>query len=1034
MKPSSNTVRASTRWTQVVAPLLLAVGVVAATGPALADQEGRGGSGDAGGSAGEDRSAGSGSGGGSGDVGAGSGSGSGADGGDGDDSGGTGEPGGAGETGSGKGSGGDAGGGGAGGGGDAGASGGGDPSEDDAPAPEQPKAAATTGLRGRILDGASGEGLPAATVLVLKGGTQTVVTELDGTFELALGPGTYVINIFTPLYEQQELTVRVKRGQLTPVEVTLQPAEGAEEVIEIESKIDLRSESAALAVRRAAATVSDSLSAQEISKTPDSSASDAVKRVVSVSVVDGRYVALRGLEGRYVTTLLNGVPLPSPEPDRNAVPLDLFPTSLLANLVVLKSYSAEYSGQFGGGTLLLETSSYPTQLEAKLSASMSGASSTTFADGLANRAAGSGSFFGFGSGARGLPAAVPLDYAVRNLPASETEYLGEQFENVWSAEEETASPNFSLGGTVGNTHKLGGRRLGYLVTGNFRRGLSTRLTEVRTQTISDAAPPELADDYRNQLTELEATLGGLANVGLELTDNHSIGLFGLYTHVGEDATSHVTGFRDSSDANIDRTRLQFVERELRFAQLLGKHRFPDQGGLELRWQGNAATTRRDELDSRDIAYELDDDGSRFFINQPGSAQRFFSLLDDTSLGLGADALVPSGPIRIKTGLSAQATRRELESRRFRYVFRGDDNAVRAMSPEQMLDPANIGPAFRLDEETLQEDSYRANQDVLAGYVSAELEVDPKVKTILGVRAEYASQQLDNGTMFAVAGNVSSLDRADADFFPALNVVVSPHAEHNVRAAYSYSLVRPRFRELAPFLFFDYVRGRSVSGNPELLDTHIHNGDLRWEWFPASDTGEAEVVAASAFYKQFADPIEQVLVNTAGDARFENAGTGMMTGLELEGRLSLARVDDALTGLKLGGNLALIRSRVELDSAAAAIQTSQSRPMYGQSPYVVNLSLAYARPWLGELGLYYNVVGARIADVGTQGLPDTYEQPQHRLDLALARPMGRGWKLKASVANVLDQDVALVQGDLTVTRYQPGVSASLGLEWAPAAGN
>ncbi|MBP9088806.1 MAG: carboxypeptidase-like regulatory domain-containing protein, partial [Kofleriaceae bacterium] len=291
------------------------------------------------------------------------------------------------------------------------------------------------GVHGMLLDESTGVGLPAATITVLGTSKQTVITELDGSFVISLPPGKYALNFFTPLYDAKTATVEVRAGASTELAMSLEPSASSEEVIEVRGKLDTRTESAALAVRRAATVVSDGVSSQEISRTAASNASEAMKRVVSVSILDNKYVALRGLEGRYVTTLLNGIVLPSTEPDRNAVPLDLFPTSLLANLTVYKSYGAELPGQFGGGTLAIDTNSFPTKFEAKVSLATSANTATIGQQGLFSTSRGTAGYFGFDSGNRQLPNVVPTNQAVRGMTDSEMTTIGQSFRNDWAPTE-----------------------------------------------------------------------------------------------------------------------------------------------------------------------------------------------------------------------------------------------------------------------------------------------------------------------------------------------------------------------------------------------------------------------------------------------------------------------------------------------------------------------------------------------------------------------------------------------------------------------
>lgn len=901
------------------------------------------------------------------------------------------------------------------------------------PPPATPVApAATATIRGSLIDNNTKEGLPAATIQVrgVPGGDITTVAELDGTYSIALPPGTYTIVFSTPEYVELQRSVTVADKATADISINLDPvpATGSEETIEITGTIDSRKESAVLAVRRAASTVSDAVSSQEIARTPDSNAGDAMKRVVAVTVTDGKYVALRGLEGRYVTTLLNGVLLPSPEPDRNAVPLDLFPTNLLSTMTVMKSYSPDLPGQFGGGTLSIDTSSFPTSFEMKLGVSTSANTISTGQSGLSNaNARGFSSFLGFDGGERALPDAIPRNRPVRGMTAAETETIGESMPNVWTPEGETVSPNLGLNVMVGDTLKLGGKRVGYLGSAMLKRGFTVRDGESgRVALVNGQLTQTESLDYA--VGTAESTVGGLVNAGVDLSPNDEVSILGLYTHVGEDVSSVANGYSEADGSDISTSRLSFVERSLAFAQLRGKHHLSRAKRIELRWQGNVATTSRHELDSRDLIYTVDTtSGQRQYKDQPGSGQHFWQVLDDLAGGGGADLRGKVGNAQIQVGTMAQLSTRALGGRRFRYRYVGSDPMVRGLSGEDMFDDQHVGPEFQLEEGTLEEDAYQASLNTYAAYVMSEVEIDEKLRVIGGVRFERASQEMSNGSRYAIAGLERDISRTDNDLMPAANLVYSPRPDMNVRAAYSYTLTRPRFRELAPFLFFDYVRRRDISGNPELATTHIHNADVRWEWFPQED----EVFAISAFYKQFVDPIEQVMQNANGDATFRNADGGNLVGAELEARTTLARISPALSRFKLGTNIAVMRSRVELgNDPMLLVQTNHNRALYGQSPFVVNLNLGWSHRAVADINLLYNVIGPRITDVGVDGLPDTFDRPVHRFDLVAARAIRKDLKLKLSAANLLNQRVRVEQEGIVVNSYAPGVSFSLGLDWTP----
>jgi TonB-dependent receptor len=333
--------------------------------------------------------------------------------------------------------------------------------------------------------------------------------------------------------------------------------------------------------------------------------------------------------------------------------------------------------------------------------------------------------------------------------------------------------------------------------------------------------------------------------------------------------------------------------------------------------------------------------------------------------------------------------------------------------------------MRLREATRPDsDAYDASLAIYAGYVSADVTPTEKLRLVGGVRLETSRQELTALDQFT--GEEASNNQVNyLDWLPAFNAIYALTPSVNLRAGYSYTLARPTFRELAPFLYYDFVRRRNVSGNPDLKQTRIHNVDARAEWF----VGDNEVLAASAFYKRFENPIERVIATEgAGDLGFENAAGADTYGVELEGRASLARLTESLRAFRVGANLTLIQSRIDL-GAVKGLQTNAERPLQGQSPYVINVNLGYERPESGtEVALLYNVYGRRISEVGTNGLPDVYEQPFHRVDLAVTQRLTSATQLKLTASNLLDAKVTLRQGDVTILQYQPGIafSASLGL--------
>jgi hypothetical protein len=874
-------------------------------------------------------------------------------------------------------------------------------------------------VTGRIVDASTQEGLPGASIRVLDDsqGGSSLATELDGTYTLALAPGTYTIVISTPEYVEQRRTVTVGDAQAVALEVTLAPVPrtGAAETIEVYSAIDTRKDAAVLAERRAAATVSDAISAQQISRSPDSNASDAAKRMVAATIQDNRYIVIRGLGGRYSTTLLNGVPLPSPDPDVPAAPLDLFPSALITNLTVQKTFAPDMPGNFAGGALGIETRNYPTRFLFKAKIGLGGNTSSSFRT-QNGQSGGSLDVLGYDDGTRSLPGSIPSGKLAgdEGLTPAQQNAQAAGFNNHWSIDRGTVGPNLNLGATIGDTLTVADQRLGYFGSVSFAHGYASRRTHIARVGGSDGsggmAPSVLQLDDQQGIEQ--ANLGALAGVGWTPASGHKLDLFTLYAHTADINSSEVTG-TDNSTASVERTRLQFLQRELLFTQLVGDDRLADKVILE--WQANIAHVAQHEPDTRDLQRTLTGDGRWAISTSAGSTERLFGELTDNTVGGAAGLRLPFEAVKLKAGASIQRTARTYQARRFHFDLTGDSVFL---SPDRAFAPENMS----MREVTKLEDGYTATRTIAGVYAMADANPTPQLRLVGGARLEQAN--LEIGLEDKLDPTVRAMERTqrdDRDILPSLNAVYAVTPSTNLRAAYAMTVARANFREIAPAVYFDYVRRRVISGNANLVETNIHNADLRWETF----LGDSELVAASVFAKHFISPIERTVLN-AGDGDnigFDNAKRANSYGVELEARLSLGRLTPALASFSVGGNLSLIGSKVELDGGA-------SRALQGQSPYVANLALGYERPGAGtRVDLAYNTFGRRIEEAGTSGAGDIYEEPFHRLDLTVSQPLPRNLRLKLAAVNLLDQRVVRTQDAVEIFAYDVGVTVLGSVEYS-----
>lgn len=888
----------------------------------------------------------------------------------------------------------------------------------------QPLADGLGRLRGTVVDADSGEALIEAQVTVVELELKAL-TDIDGNYFADIPPGTYSLRVF---YEGKPVrafkNVIVNAGEVARLDVALtakteQRGTTVQKEIIVVGSADRSTDAVQLVRRQKAATVSDSVSAETIARTPDATAGEAVKRVVAATVQDNRYVLIRGLGGRYSAALLNGVPLPSPDPDVASVPLDLFPATLLANLTVSKTFSPDIPGNFAGGLLQIETREFPSAFTLRVRLGMSGDTATTFKD-TPTYNGGKLDFLGYDDGTRGLPGSVPRNRSVEQLSREQADAVGRDFQNVWTPKNNTALPNGGIAVVVGDTITLAGKPLGYLASVNYGVKNTRRESVARRTDVTGATQ---ADERRFTTGIQSAQLGALGNVGWALSPTQRLTLVSFYTHSADDV-AETTLIQPNGESFVNRrTSLRFTERSLVFSQLMGEHLLGD--GVTLNWTLNVSNTKQNQPDTRDTIFQSTDSGDFVFVGASlGQADHYYADLGDWTYNGGAD-LSFSYPLgKVKLGTLVTATTRDFASRRFRFEPTGSATADDlTQSPERLFASGNIGPLVRFREVTTAADAYDAKRAIFAGYAMTDIVKLAPFRIIAGARYEYATQTIDTGNDFAI-GRTHTTRNVGA-LLPAANLVYALTDTMNLRAAYSYTVARPTFRELAPTVFFDYSRGRSSSGDPNLKDTRIHNVDLRWEMFPSA----SEVLAAGAFYKSFNNPIEQVFATPAGDdISYANTDGARALGVEIEARTSFGQFAPALQPFFGAANLSIIDSQVRLSGSVEG--TNRQRALQGQSPYVVNFELGGRFESTGtQASVLYNVFGKRISEVGVAGSPDAFEQPFHKLDVVITQRLSEHFVGKLAGSNLLAQDVRVKRGDVFIYRYTPGTAFSLTLEWA-----
>ena len=896
---------------------------------------------------------------------------------------------------------------------------------------------------------------PIAAVSIRVTDTQIrVKTDETGAFSLELPSGTYKIHASAPFYNTFVITdFQVSTGAApAPLHIKLTPQVVKLDAIKLPVRLSQSSERGLLEKRMRSSRIEDSISPEEMSRLPVSSAGEAIKRVTGVSIVGGRYVFVRGLGERYSNTLLNNVEIPSPEPNRRVVPMDIFPASLLASLQTVKTFSPDQPGGFAGGSVQVFTKDFPEELTMSLSMSSGFNTQVTGEDGL-TYPGGSLDFLGFDDGSRALPSLVedeaadlPIRERGRFTPLGftpqEIQAFGQSFANVWSPERRQIPVNQGYKFSLGNSNKIFGKTFGYLgvlsygnshsydtqVRNAFRLGLNETLSPVTS--------------YHIERSGNEVDWGSVLNASLRFSPEHLLSIRTLFTHTAEDETRTWEGFNADRNTDLRSTRLRYVERQLFSGQLAGMHDFnfgepaldvseegPETPDVSMEWRLTYSRASRDEPDTRENIYEDRGDGTFTFRDVTHSGSRFFFGLEDDEYNARVDWKIPLGAEGLfKFGGLLRDRARTFDVRRFRFLPADRvDTAVNLSDPPEILfQTQNIAPrVFELRESTRSTDNYLADHNIYASYLMLDLPITLKWQVMTGVRLESSDQTVTTYDPFSASRKEIQANLETLDWLPGLNVTYRLTERMNVRLAASRTITRPDFRELAPFEFTDFVGGRTILGNPELERTQINNFDFRWETFPQI----GGILAVSAFYKRFQKPIEQI-VQPQAEVRitYENAEGANNYGLELEARQNLGVLTQALRKFSINTNAVLISSQVVLPEDIG-IQTSSERPLQGQCPYIVNVSIGFEDPnWGISSAIAYNIFGRRLSEVGNHGVPDVYEQPRGQLDATFSRTVANSFKFSVSAKNLLDPDVHFKQGEAPYVRYKLGRAFSFGISY------
>jgi len=726
---------------------------------------------------------------------------------------------------------------------------------------------------------------------------------------------------------------------------------------------------------------------------------------------------VRGMGERYNSTEVDGVRVVSPEQNKRVVPMDLFPTALLDNIVVQKAWSADRSGEFSGGDVQVHLKDFPGRRSWSASVTQGVADGTTFHDHL-SYAAGRGDLFGFGAGAREIPGVAARPARGRTLPAG-------VFRDVWSPVGVRTVPNGSYSLTAGDEFRVFGHPLGTIESVTLSRSFDQR-SEVQRFS-DDGVVAKSAYDIRRSTESVQ--LGGNASLSYRPSPGQVLSARGLYTNKADDEVLTYSG-PDPNDGAFDRraTRLTYVQRAIGYATLEGRHELDPLGHASLDWKFTRSDARRQQPDKRESMY------IRVPIDEtnPGTwglatGRREFGDLRENGWGTSVKLSLPYraaalGSGRLFTGYDRESRRRNNAYRRFDFA---------PSQPGQDAPPESLYVAGAT-ETTDPRDNYVADQLVEAWFLSADLPFGRRLRGNAGVRHEFGAQNVASHDLFSPRIVVSQGHARGSDWLAGANLTFAWTEKLNLRASASRTLNRPDLDDLSPLPALDFVGDKIRIGNPLLKRATISNYDVRIEAFPSLN----EVFAAGVFYKNLRHPIEPALFGTNGQLgiRPENSEGGRNLGLEIEARAGLRRIAPRLRQLAINSNLSVISSQIRARQATNRGNTVH--PLVGQAPFLLNLGVTWtSRSGRSEVSCLASTVGRRLKELNqtfvngpADGIPNLESPALTTLDATASFAGVRGSRIKVAAGNLWNRAVRETEGPVEMRRYSTGRTYSLALSW------
>lgn len=876
-------------------------------------------------------------------------------------------------------------------------------------------AAYAEGITGVVLDKSDRQPLIGATIQVA-GTDIKVITDIDGKFKInGLKAGKYSITVNYISYKTKTLNniEALKDAEENTLTIEMETDQQTLGEVSVVGIMKQNTDVAMLQVARNSQMVVSNVSAQEIKRTQDSNAGEVVRRVPGVSIIEDKFVMVRGLSQRYNNVWINGGAVPSSEADSRAFSFDIIPSSQIDNMQIVKTPSPEYPAEYSGGFITINTKDIPSENTADIMIGGNWNDATAFSN--FKYAKGSGTdFLGFDSGMRSL--SCGMDGTLKSIAGNGVDLMGNGFNNDWRIRNMNPAGDLKFSASIGRRWKIGDRQVGMIAalnyTNEYRKyeDMDNNLFGVydAVKDKSNYLRYSVDDQYNHNVR-----LGAMANFTLLSADGNSKYQFkNIFNQLGNDRYTWREGVSAQSDTEHS-AEYYYRSRTTYNGQITGKHTF---AADNLDWSASYSYANRNIPDRR--RYLINDalEKGELQLSTPNDISREWTKLDEHIVSAAVndkhDFKFNDWNPYLKFGAYGEYRTRKYTTRDLIYNWNAADNTLpdgfRKMDIPTLLSNQEYFGADRLYllEEPHMRNNYKGNNYLGAGYIAAMLPFG-KLNVYAGLRYEYNHMELISNTRDYEESPFSHNYEYN-DIFPSINTTYKFNDEHQLRLSYGKTVNRPEFREMSPSVFYDFDLASSVQGNTDLKPCYIQNVDLRYEFYPS----KGEVISIAAFYKYFDSPIEWTYIVTGGTNllySYKNAQCANTYGIELDIRKNLAFL--GLKDFSWSFNGALIKSKVKFEKGAK----EEDRPMQGQSPYLINTGLFYNNEKMQlDVAVLYNRIGKRIIGVGrsegtTSGneslrVPDSYEMPRDVIDLSASKRFGKHWEVKLNIRDLLAQKV------------------------------